>query len=85
VRHLDHLVAHPGESASAALLTGQEPTPQAHAAGEGAHVLTTNDYLAIDRCWSDYLEDMRALRSEIRVVSLDGRDPPAYSDEIPVE
>lgn len=31
--------------------------------------------LAIDRCWAEYLGGMQALRDEIHLVSLDGRDP----------
>lgn len=31
--------------------------------------------LAIDRCWAEYLGDMQALRDEIHLVALDGRDP----------
>ena len=31
--------------------------------------------LAIDRCWSDYLTEMQALRDEVHLVALDGREP----------
>jgi len=31
--------------------------------------------LAIDRCWSEHLAEMQALRDEIHLVRLDGRDP----------
>ncbi len=31
--------------------------------------------IAIDRCWSEHLEDMQALRDEVHLVTLDGRDP----------
>ena len=31
--------------------------------------------LAIDRCWSDHLAEMQAVRDEVHLVALDGRDP----------
>jgi preprotein translocase subunit SecA len=31
--------------------------------------------LAIDRCWSEHLTEMEALRDEVHLVQLDGRDP----------
>jgi preprotein translocase subunit SecA len=31
--------------------------------------------LSIDRCWSDYLTEMQALRDEVHLVALDGREP----------
>ena len=31
--------------------------------------------LAIDRCWSDHLAEMQAVRDEVHLVTLDGRDP----------
>ena len=31
--------------------------------------------LTLDRAWSQYLADLQALRDEVHLVTLDGRDP----------
>jgi preprotein translocase subunit SecA len=67
------------EGRAESLLAGRSPRWRRLAAEYGEDLLRSIErritLLLIDRSWSHYLADMQALRDEVYVVQLDGRDP----------
>jgi preprotein translocase subunit SecA len=62
------------------LLARRRPEQWSHLCAAHGEELATRverrlTLLAIDRCWSDHLAEMQAVRDEVHLVTLDGRDP----------